>query len=162
MQRVAELNDYTLNSTGDTIVEGFVELSMYHDNGQTALIIWNNHYDPYSIPTVNLAAYGIVADDVHIVLHDDGVYHNIWRDLSDLGIIENHVTPLTYGPYASRPVHAKLNAPVPRLARTLRNQPTTPTGPSSTPPHSTTRRHYDPHYPIHQPHLRRWTHHCVR
>src|SRR5699024_2347475 len=66
MQRVAELNDYTLNSTGDTIVEGFVELSMYHDNGQTALIIWNNHYDPYSIPTVNLAAYGIVADDDHI------------------------------------------------------------------------------------------------
>ena len=121
MQRVAELNNYTLNSTGATIVEGFVDLSMYHDNGQTALIIWNNHYDPYSIPTVNLAAYGIVADDDHVILHDDGVYHNIWRDLSDLGIIEHHVTPLTYGPYASRAVHAKLTPSVASQARSLRN-----------------------------------------
>lgn len=121
MQRVAELNNYTFNSTGDTIVEGFVELSVYHDNGQPAFIIWDNHYDPHSTPTVNLAAHGIVADEGHVILHDDGVYHNIWRDLSALGIIEHHVTPLTYGPHASRAVSAKLTPSVANLARTLRN-----------------------------------------
>lgn len=121
MHRIAELNNHTFNSTGDTIVEGFVELSVYRDNGQPAFVIWDNHYDPYSIPTVNLAAYGIVVDDGHTILHDDGVYHNIWRDLSALGIIENRVMPLTYGPHASRAVHAKLTPSVASLARALRN-----------------------------------------
>lgn len=120
MQRVAELNNHTFNSTGDTIVEGFIEMGQYHD-GQPAFIIWDNHHGPYSTPTVNLADYGIVADDDHIVLHDDGVYYNIWRDLSALGIIEHHVMPITYGPYASRAVRAKLTPSVANLARALRN-----------------------------------------
>lgn len=121
MQRVAELNNYTFNSNGNTIDEGFVELSQYVD-GQPAIIIWNSpYYDPYSIPTVNLLNYGIFADDDHVILHDDGIHHNIWRDLNALGIIENHVTPLTYGPFASRAVYAELTPSVASLARDLCN-----------------------------------------
>lgn len=119
MQQVAELNNYTFNSTGNTITEGFIELGLYNDIGQPALIIQDNHHGPHSIPTVNLFDYGIIADDDHIILHDDGIHHNIWRDLNDLGIIENHVEPIIYGPFASRAVHAKLTPSVADLARDM-------------------------------------------